>query len=156
MTGAGVTAYGDQYLAAVGFLRRAWPYNRDLAADEPVSGAVLRALRGPQTEPGGEAERPWDDKRNGVGSLLIPSEGGCLDLNVGLTEPGDLEAFLRGQLWAGGATFCDLCRQPIPTGDGGWLPVAAPPSLIVLGVCDVDTILLTTDHPHLTWIKGAR
>jgi len=75
VTGAKITAYVDQYLAAVNYLDQTWPFNRGLAGDEVIAYAVRRALLGD----------PWESKENGHGYLLVPSLGTRTELNPGIT-----------------------------------------------------------------------
>ncbi len=141
MTAPGVTAYGDQYMEASNFLDRTWQHNRTLSHAASVADAVRRGL--------GE---PWEGKENGHGYLLVPHLGICQELNPGLTEPGDLLAFMRGVLGDRRPVACDLCERPIAEA-GRWLPVAVPPTLFVLAVCDLDAALLASDYRDLTYVE---
>lgn len=142
MTGAETTAYVDQYLAAVNYLDQTWPFNRGLAGDEVIAYAVRRALLGD----------PWESKENGHGYLLVPSLGTRTELNPGITDSDDLREFARGAITGRRLAFCDLCDKPILTSGGAWLPVAAPPALIVFGVCEFHRLTLSDEHRDLTWL----
>jgi len=143
--GAGTAAHVDQYLAAVHYLDNpeTWPFNRDPASNsDVVAGAIFRAL-----------SEPWENKDNGHGYLLVWSLGVLQELNPGITDSGDLLAWARGVVGDRSPRVCDLCERPIDPGCGRWLPVASPPTLIVLAVCEFDAVLLRNDF-ILTWLDG--
>lgn len=137
---AGVTAYVDQYLSAVNYLRRAWPFNRELNASETITRIVLDVL----ARPVADAET-WEGKENGHGYMLIPDTNTCMEFDPELTRSDELRAFIRASVGNRGPGTCNICGR-VTRGEGGWLPLAWPPTLIVLGVCEFDSILITADY----------
>ena len=159
-TPALVTQRVDQWRAARDFMEKLWPHNWMLVGnDEQTDAAVRRALAEPyQTvnmSPGAVdrvtadpmARVSAEDLRWGVSYLLMG--GAAIELRPGVDLRASIE-YLAAMQPRGQFGECDRCEL---VGDRyGFLPIATPPNVVALSICESCAEELNRDYVGLVWV----